>query len=162
RVTNINVARTGTSFSVSLSARQRDVHVKLLGSHFALASAAAIAVAAECGFNVDAACDDLHPAHGVASRIARGEVLSESRSILDDCYNANPASMRQAILTTQQVRASGERVLLVLGDMLELGDLSAPRHQEIGELIATLHPRPDLVTAVGPEANLIAAETERV
>jgi UDP-N-acetylmuramyl pentapeptide synthase len=46
--------------------------------------------------------------------------------------------------------------------MLELGNLSAPRHQEIGELIATLCPRPDLVVAVGPEANLITTETERV
>lgn len=162
RVTNINVARTGTSFSVSTPVGQRDVHVKLLGSHFALASAAAIAVALECGFNVDAACAALREAHGAARRMAVVEVPARRVTILDDCYNANPASMRQALLTAQQVRTPGERLLLVLGDMLELGDLSTPRHQEIGELIATLRPRPDLVVAVGPEANLIATETERV
>jgi UDP-N-acetylmuramoyl-tripeptide--D-alanyl-D-alanine ligase len=89
------------------------------------------------------------------------EVPERRVTILDDCYNANPASMRQALLTAHQVRMPGERLLLVLGDMLELGNLSALRHQEMGELIATLRPRPDLVVTVGPEANLIATETER-
>jgi UDP-N-acetylmuramoyl-tripeptide--D-alanyl-D-alanine ligase len=59
------------------------------------------------------------------------------------------------------VRAAGERVLLVLGDMLELGDLSQLRHQQIGTVVATLIPTPDLVVAVGKDAKLIAAEVEK-
>jgi UDP-N-acetylmuramyl pentapeptide synthase len=82
-------------------------------------------------------------------------------SILDDCYNANPASVQQAILTAQQVRAPGERVIFVLGDMLELGAVSQQRHREIGEMVATLTPVPDVVVTVGHEARLIAVEAER-
>ncbi len=161
RVSNINVARTGTSFTVTTPEGSQAVQVNLLGSPFALAGAAAIAVAAECGFNVDAACAALRGAHGAARRMAVVEVPAQRLAILDDCYNANPASMRQAILTAHQVRAPGERLLLVLGDMLELGELSLQRHREIGELIATLHPQPDLVVTVGEDAHFIAAATAR-
>jgi UDP-N-acetylmuramoyl-tripeptide--D-alanyl-D-alanine ligase len=161
RIDHINVTRTGTSFTVSTPHGPRTVHVNLLGSHFALAGAAAIAVAAECGFDVDAACAALSNAHGAARRMAVVDVPAHQLTILDDCYNANPASMRQALLTAQQVRAPGERVLLVLGDMLELGALSTQRHQEIGALLATLTPRPDLVVTVGEDAHEMAAATER-
>ena len=161
RATNIQVARTGTSFFVSTPHGERQARVKLLGSHFALASVAAIAVAQECGMDLHAVCAALANAHGVARRMAVIDVPDRQVSILDDCYNANPASMQQAILTVQQVRMPGERVVFVLGDMLELGALSPQRHREIGEMVAALLPRPDMVVTVGHDARLIAAEAER-
>ena len=161
RVTDIQVTRTGTLFFMSTPHGKRQARVKLLGSHFALASAAAIAVAQECGIDLSTACDALENARGAARRMAVISLPDRQISILDDCYNANPASMRQAILTAQQVRVPGERVVFVLGDMLELGALSQQRHREIGELVAALTPRPDEVVTVGNDARLIAAETER-
>jgi UDP-N-acetylmuramoyl-tripeptide--D-alanyl-D-alanine ligase len=57
--------------------------------------------------------------------------------ILDDSYNANPASMRASIDTALQLaRARGGRVLLVLGDMLELGQGSRAEHESIGRQAA--------------------------
>jgi UDP-N-acetylmuramoyl-tripeptide--D-alanyl-D-alanine ligase len=88
-------------------------------------------------------------------------VPARQLTVLDDCYNANPASMLQALTTATQVRASGERLLLVLGDMLELGTLSQIRHQEVGEAVAALRPRPDFVVTVGEDAKLIAAAVEK-
>jgi UDP-N-acetylmuramoyl-tripeptide--D-alanyl-D-alanine ligase len=161
QVANIRVSRTGTSFSVRTPGREREAQVQLLGSHFALASIASIAVAQECGISLDAACEALRHAHGAARRMAVVDLPHRHISILDDCYNANPASMRQAFLTAQQVRAPGERVIFVLGDMLELGALSQQRHREVGEMLATLTPRPDMVVAVGQAARLVAAEAER-
>jgi UDP-N-acetylmuramoyl-tripeptide--D-alanyl-D-alanine ligase len=161
RMAHIRVSRAGTSFSVLTPRGEREVQVKLLGHPFALASTASIAVAQECGLDLDAACEALRTAHGAARRMAVIDLPHRQLSILDDCYNANPASMQQAILTAQQVRTPGERVIFVLGDMLELGAVSQQRHREIGEMVATLTPVPDVVVTVGHEARLIAVEAER-
>ncbi len=161
RVADVRVSRDGTAFSVTTPTAERSLQVKLLGSHFALASLATLAVATECGLDLNAACETLRNAHGAARRMAVVEVPERQVTILDDCYNANPASMQQAILTAQQARVPGERVIFVLGDMRELGALSQRRHQEMGEAIAALSPAPDMVVVVGPESRLIAAEVER-
>jgi UDP-N-acetylmuramoyl-tripeptide--D-alanyl-D-alanine ligase len=91
RVTNIN-ARTGTSFSVSTPAGQRDVHVKLLGSHFA----SPVQRLAQLRQNAD-----LMPPVQHYRPTAQGAGWQWLKSLsacdhFDDCYNANPASMRQA------------------------------------------------------------------
>jgi UDP-N-acetylmuramoyl-tripeptide--D-alanyl-D-alanine ligase len=57
--------------------------------------------------------------------------------ILDDSYNANPASMASSIETALELaRARGGRALLVLGDMLELGAASRVEHEAVGRLAA--------------------------
>ncbi len=156
RVRDVQVSRQGTRFTLDTPAGIRSVQLRLLGSHFALAALAAATVALECGLTLDETCVALRVAHGAPRRMAVIEVPARQITILDDCYNANPASMRQAILTARQVRAASERLILVLGDMLELGALSHSRHAEIGEEVAALAPRPDLVITVGEDARLIA------
>ena len=69
-------------------------------------------------------------------------------AVIDDCYNANPMSMRAA-LDELAVSASGRRVA-VLGDMLELGDGERHFHQEVGAHAAG-HGI-DLLVTVGPLA----------
>jgi len=162
RATDVQVSRHGTRFTLDTPAGIRSVQLRLLGSHFALAALAAAAAAAECGLALDDACAALRVAHGAPRRMAVIEIPARQVTILDDCYNANPASMRQAILTARQVRAPGERLILVLGDMLELGALSQSRHIEIGEEVAALAPRPDLLITVGEDARLIAARVARM
>jgi len=157
RARDVQVSRQGTRFTLDTPAGIRSVQLRLLGSHFALAALTAATVALECGLRLDETCAALRVAHGAPRRMAVIEVPAQQITILDDCYNANPASMRQALLTARQVRAAGERLILVLGDMLELGALSQSRHAEIGEEVAILTPRPDLVITVGEDARLIAA-----
>lgn len=53
-------------------------------------------------------------------------------TIIDDSYNANPASVKAALETLAQVAAEGHRIA-VLGDMLELGDHEIEAHQSVGE-----------------------------
>ncbi|MGZ4279497.1 MAG: UDP-N-acetylmuramoyl-tripeptide--D-alanyl-D-alanine ligase [Solirubrobacteraceae bacterium] len=72
--------------------------------------------------------------------------------VIDDCYNANPMSMRAA-LDDLAASASGRRVA-VLGDMLELGPLEAHYHAEVGEQARAAGV--DVLVAVGPRAARMA------
>ncbi len=74
--------------------------------------------------------------------------LSEEIVLIDDCYNANPMSMRSAIDDLVET-ASGRRVA-VLGDMLELGPDELRFHREIGAHAAARGV--DVLVAVGPLA----------
>ena len=56
-------------------------------------------------------------------------------SIVDDTYNANPASMQAAIAALGELKGNN-RGILVLGDMLELGDGAERLHREIGAVAA--------------------------
>lgn len=156
RAVDIRVSRQGTCFVLQAPVGTRPVRLGLLGSQFALAALVAIAVATECDIGLDEACEALRTAHGAPQRMAVIAVPERGLTILDDCYNANPASMQQALFTAGQVRTVGERLLVVLGDMRELGDVSPVRHQEMGDVVARLDPHPDLLIAVGQEAWAIA------
>ena len=57
--------------------------------------------------------------------------------LLNDCYNANPMSMRAALLHLTE-RAAGGRRVAVLGEMAELGSGAAAFHAEVGELLQEL------------------------
>lgn len=61
--------------------------------------------------------------------------LSDSIHMIDDTYNANPASVTQALNTLHRVSA-GKNSIAVLGDMLELGTKSDRLHRQIGQKIA--------------------------
>ena len=64
-----------------------------------------------------------------------------------DAYNANPSSMREAILTFAAME--GQPKIVILGDMLELGEDSLPEHERIAELVA--QQGLDDAVFVGPE-----------
>jgi UDP-N-acetylmuramoyl-tripeptide--D-alanyl-D-alanine ligase len=75
-------------------------------------------------------------------------------TILNDCYNANPASMRMALKTLQGYKASGRRIA-VLGDMRELGAAEARAHAEI---VTEAVPSCDVLIAVGSAMKRACAE----
>ena len=152
RAEDVRLERTGTAFRLVLDGRTHDVRLPLLGRQGVLAALAALAVAAECGLDLDAACATLADVRGATHRLAPVEVPAHRLTILDDCYNANPASMQLALETAVALRRTGERLILVLGDMLELGALAARRHAELGAAVAGLDPAPDAVVAVGQYA----------
>jgi UDP-N-acetylmuramoyl-tripeptide--D-alanyl-D-alanine ligase len=63
--------------------------------------------------------------------------LPDGGLLLNDCYNANPVSMRAALMHLVE-RAGPHRRVAVLGEMAELGDAAPAYHEEVGELVREL------------------------
>ncbi len=84
----------------------------------------------------------------------RGErvLLGTGATIINDCYNANPLSMRAALDDLATHETSGRR-LAVLGDMLELGPAEDEHHRDVGSYAMTAGV--DVLVTVGPRAAIM-------
>jgi UDP-N-acetylmuramoyl-tripeptide--D-alanyl-D-alanine ligase len=157
RVDDVTTSPAGVGFRVSAAGAIVEVRLTLQGAHNAWNAAAALAVALELGVPLAEAAAALGDASPIKGRLVwRG---AGGVRILDDTYNANPASLRVALDVLRDARTvlppGGGRAWVVLGDMLELGAASDAAHREAGARIAAL-PAAGLVT-VGPAARLAAA-----
>ncbi len=125
---------------------KQQAHV--IGDHSFDAFAAAQVVARQLEMNqsdIDAALKELRPQPGRMNRL-RG--LKES-TLIDDTYNAAPAAMQAALEYLQSVDA--DHRIALLGNMNELGDISAEEHTKIGQMCDPK--KLDFVVTLGPDAN---------
>ena len=106
------------------------VRLGFVGEHNAMNAAAAAAVARALSFTFEEISRGLSSARPYLhrSRIVAG---AGGITILDDCYNASPASMEAALATMKTLAESG-RAVAVLGDMLELGAFEEEAHRDLG------------------------------
>jgi UDP-N-acetylmuramoyl-tripeptide--D-alanyl-D-alanine ligase len=143
----------GFSFLARFRGAEAPAHAALPGAHLVHAALAAIAVAMELGFEFEEAVEAL----GAVERGGRVQVLQgiEGTTILDDCYNANPASMMAALDLLRQTEG---RHVAVLGDMLELGTFETEGHRLVGERAGDAA---DWVITVGERARVIGEEARR-
>ena len=95
---------------------------------------AAAAAAAALGFDRHAIAEGLAAFLPVPGRMEIRR-LGNGAFLIMDAYNANPASMREALKTLQGLRGAGSAVA-ILGDMLELGGEAEELHEEIGTILA--------------------------
>ena len=109
------------------------VKMKVFGRHNIQNALAAATAAHLLGLGPDEIRQGLESFSPVAKRLSYVEL--EGILLIDDSYNANPASMRAALTTLAGLKGAG-RGIAVLGDMLELGESSPAAHEEIGRLAA--------------------------
>ena len=76
--------------------------------------------------------------------------LSLGATLIDDTYNANPSSLMAAVHTIKGWLSEGGKLIVGLGEMLELGQEADRAHREAGEMVAELKPR--LFLAIGEHA----------
>lgn len=138
-------------FDVATPAGSFEVHIHVPGEHNIKDALAAIAVGEELGISHE----DIRKAlSGFKAPEKRSNVIPSRRGyvVIDDTYNASPASVASAVKTLSMM--DGDRKVAVLGDMLELGDHSIEAHLQIGRAVNDYGI--DLLVAVGELAKLIA------
>ena len=127
----IPAGAAGSLVRLSVGFQPIVVRLPLAGEHNARNAAAALAVSQALGVPLLPAAAALQ---GATLPPHRSHVLSlGGRTVLDDCYNANPTSMSVALRTLVGSAGRFGRAFAILGDMLELGDGAAALHQAIGE-----------------------------
>jgi UDP-N-acetylmuramoyl-tripeptide--D-alanyl-D-alanine ligase len=134
----LRIDAAGQAIELEVSFTQAHLRENLLA-----AVAAAQAVGVTPSGRVELA---LTPGRGERARLSTGVTL------IDDCYNANPMSMRAALedLAVTARGEEGSRSVAVLGDMLELGEGEHRFHAEVGEQAARAGV--ELLVTVGPRA----------
>ncbi|MDA8085505.1 MAG: UDP-N-acetylmuramoyl-tripeptide--D-alanyl-D-alanine ligase [Nitrospiraceae bacterium] len=152
RARGIAMERNAAIFA--LSGGGRCVQVKLAASGLFNVYNALAAAAAGLLFDISLqeAADAITGFAGVPMRY---EIMERAGAlILSDVYNANPASMEEAL--KELVRLRGGRAVAVLGDMLELGKYAGEAHRGLGARLASLPV--DVFIAVGPLMALACEE----
>ena len=131
-----------------------ETEIALLGETAALNCAAAIAGLAAMrstvfdAANLTAITDALASVKPVAGRLSTSTI--RGIVVIDDSYNSNPRSIRAALSAAREVADGlGARLVIAMGDMLELGAMSAAAHQDAIRDIMREHPAG--FVAVGPE-----------
>jgi len=105
-----------------------------VGNHNVYNALAAAAAARSCGVPFDKICRGLMAFKPVPGRMEVHR-LKNGAFLINDAYNANPASVGEALKTLRELRGES-RSVVVLGDMLELGDQSERLHEDIGRMIS--------------------------
>lgn len=129
---------SGQRITVAFEGREHEVALNFVGGHNAHNATAAFALALALGYTPDECVRGLADAKPYSRRLnvvpAPGGL-----TVLDDCYNANPASMDAALETVEGLSkaatgADGKpgRAVAILGDMLELGPGEADEHRTLG------------------------------
>ncbi len=122
--------RDGLAITVHHAGKDWPIALNLIGDHNAHNATGAFALALALGYSPNECVRGLEAAQAHARRLqlldAPGGV-----TVIDDCYNANPASMSAALDALKGIAVEG-RAVAVLGDMLELGAGEAKEHETIG------------------------------
>ena len=132
----INNEGAGSEFKMTVKGEQVGIRLPIPGRHNVVNAAAAAAVASAAGASPSEIAAGLSVMANVAGRLAI-RALDNGALVVDDSYNANPASVRAAAQWLEESNIAGKKIL-VLGEMAELGADSVQMHAEMGAALAKL------------------------
>jgi len=146
-----------TSFLIHMGGDKVEVSLPGVGRHNVLNALAAATAAAQLGSPLGEIVRGLESVVLPAMRLGV-ESFHGGAHLLNDAYNANPASVRLAISTVRELKGAG-RAFAILGDMKELGAYEKFAHMEIGR--AAVRAGLDFLAGVGPMMRLAVNEAHR-
>lgn len=127
------------------------VSLRISGRFNVLNALAAASVASELGMSLEEIRGGLESFAGVPMRLEIHRI--SGALVINDVYNANPASMEEALREMARLRTG--RAIAVLGDMLELGAYAGDAHTGLVQTLNRLGV--DILIAVGPEMHKASA-----
>lgn len=126
-----------------------DVEITAIGTYMVANALVAVAIGEYLGMSAEDIARGVESYRTVGSR--DGVIKTECMTIIDDCYNANPVSVKGGVDTLKNFNT---RKVCVLGDMKELGANSKQLHIDTGKYVA--EKEIDVLVAVGEEAKYIS------
>ena len=149
----LNIRQEDDGMTFTLEDREEDtteVHIPAMGRHNVANALAAYAAATRLGLNAKRVIAGLSQFQQTGMR--QKVVHSKGVDVIEDCYNANPDSMKAALAMFKEYPCKCRFALL--GDMLELGEISPEAHETVGKQAAEYGV--DFLVAYGPEAKRTA------
>jgi UDP-N-acetylmuramoyl-tripeptide--D-alanyl-D-alanine ligase len=151
RLIDVKVGADHSIIEAEICGQHLSYRLGVPGHHFAMNSLAVLLTAKAFGVDLETAAGTLAISSPQPGRGERLVLLAEDGpyTLIDESYNANPASMRAALALMGAIplQDNGRRIA-ILGDMLELGRDAAAMHAELASDVAANHI--DLVYAAGP------------
>ena len=127
----------GISFFLKYREKSRHIKLKVHGLHNVYNALAAAAVGTCLNVPSEHVIAGLESFSGIEGRLTV-EVLSGGITLVDDTYNANPLSLKATLDSLEALKRKGGRIIIGLGEMMELGDATGAAHLEAGRLVAGL------------------------
>jgi len=137
-MTASNIAKEGAagqSFTLHAGSESSVVRLPASGMHNIYNALAAATLSRASGIGIIEISQGLRNFHPVAARFEVHH-LPNGAFLVDDTYNANPASVREALKTLQALKGNS-RSVVILADMLELGDSAELLHETVGREAAS-------------------------
>lgn len=136
RLLSYNENRDGAQISADIAGKPVEFNIAAPGRHIANNALGALLAVALCDgdvFNAAAALKEFSALKGRGARFVI-TVMGGTADVIDESYNANPASMAAGIALLGSARAT--RRIAVLGDMLEMGEDGAAHHADLASHLA--------------------------
>lgn len=150
---DVMLGTRGAGFKLCFSDKRKiSVNLQLSGTFNIYNALAAASIADALGVSLEDIKNGLESFGGVPMRLEIRDL--KGAILIYDVYNANPASMEEAL--KELVRLKRKRTIAVLGDMLELGAYAEEAHSKIIRLASDMNI--DILVAVGAEMNRAARE----
>ena len=130
-----NLGREGFSFLLHWKGASFPVRLRVPGYHNVYNALAAAAIALSLDISEDRIQEGLSQFEGVKGRF-KVMPLADGSVLIDDTYNSNPSSLRLSLESLKALAPQGRKVIVGLGEMLELGGETEAGHVEAGEMVA--------------------------
>lgn len=157
RAEDIHIRDGKNCFTLVCPEGREEIVINQLGIHNVYNALVAIGVAARFGILPKEAKAGLAEYEGIAMRQQINH-LRDGIKVIDDTYNASPASVKSGVDVLMQLDNKGRKIA-VLGDILELGEISGQCHFDLGMDIGDSGI--DEVVTVGREMQALAAGVQR-